>query len=64
MVKEEITCLKVYFKHKDGRHKVCFYDKKRADALFDKLVELTNRGRGFGIELCQIMIKKTEEGGA
>lgn len=64
MVKEEITCLTVCFKQSDGRHKVCFYDKKRANELFDKLVELTCKGRGFGIELSQIMIKKTEEGGA
>ena len=64
MVKEEITCLTVCFKQSDGRYKVCFYDKKNANELFDKLVELTSGGRGFGIESCQIMIEKTEEGGA
>lgn len=63
MIKEEKACLKIYFKLSDGRHKVCLCDKKRADELFAELVELLCRGRGFGMELCEIITKKTEEGG-
>lgn len=58
MKEEEVPCLRVYFKQSDGSSKICYYGKKNADELFDTLVELMSRGRGFGMELCQVIIKK------
>lgn len=63
MNEKEIPYLKLYFKQSDGGRKVCCYGEKDADELFEKLVELMCRGRGYGMELCQMIIKGSKEGG-